>query len=113
MMQGKAEIGFHLRSVPYLRLLVLGPLTRRFLEWSPQSTFFVRHFALAGKVVIIDEVHSYDLYTGTLIDKLITTLEGLGCTVIVLSATLTRKRRGQIIAFGNDSQDDESIRAYL
>ena len=74
--------------------------------------FFVRHFALAGKVVIIDEVHSYDLYTGTLIDKLITTLEGLGCTVIVLSATLTRKRRGQIIAFGNDSQDDESIRAY-
>ena len=31
--------------------------------------FFVRHFALAGKVVILDEVHSYDLYTGTLIDK--------------------------------------------
>ena len=39
--------------------------------------FFVRHFALAGKVVILDEIHSYDLYTGTLIDKLITTLEGL------------------------------------
>jgi CRISPR-associated endonuclease/helicase Cas3 len=59
--------------------------------------FFVRHFALAGKVVILDEIHSYDLYTGTLIDKLITTLEGLGCTVIVLSATLTGKRRGQIV----------------
>jgi CRISPR-associated endonuclease/helicase Cas3 len=60
--------------------------------------FFVRHFALAGKVVILDEVHSYDLYTGTLIDKLITTLEGLGCTVIVLSATLTGQRREQIVA---------------
>ncbi len=60
--------------------------------------FFVRHFALAGKVVILDEVHSYDLYTGTLIDKLITTLEGLGCTVIVLSATLTGKRRGEIVS---------------
>lgn len=59
--------------------------------------FFVRHFALAGKVVILDEVHSYDLYTGTLIDKLITTLEGLGCTVIVLSATLTGRRRGQMV----------------
>ena len=59
--------------------------------------FFVRHFALAGKVVILDEVHSYDLYTGTLIDRLITTLEGLGCTVVVLSATLTGKRRGQIV----------------
>jgi CRISPR-associated endonuclease/helicase Cas3 len=64
--------------------------------------FFVRHFALAGKVVVLDEVHSYDLYTGTLIDKLITTLEGLGCTVIVLSATLTEKRREQIITGGTD-----------
>lgn len=60
--------------------------------------FFVRHFALAGKVVILDEIHSYDLYTGTLIDKLITTLEGLGCTVIILSATLTAKRRNQLLA---------------
>ena len=67
--------------------------------------FFVRHFALAGKVVILDEVHSYDLYTGTLIDKLITTLEGLGCTVIVLSATLTGKRRGQIVSCPDDASD--------
>lgn len=68
--------------------------------------FFVRHFALAGKVVILDEVHSYDLYTGTLIDKLITTLEGLGCTVIILSATLTGKRRGQIVAKSGHVQED-------
>ncbi|MBW2329903.1 MAG: CRISPR-associated helicase Cas3' [Deltaproteobacteria bacterium] len=68
--------------------------------------FFVRHFALAGKVVILDEVHSYDLYTGTLIDKLITTLEGLGCTVIVLSATLTGKRRGQIVSHPEDVEGE-------
>ncbi len=65
--------------------------------------FFVRHFALAGKVVILDEVHSYDIYTGTLIDKLITTLEGLGCTVIVLSATLTEKRREKIVSLQGDT----------
>lgn len=68
--------------------------------------FFVRHFALAGKVVILDEVHSYDLYTGTLIDKLIATLEGLGCTVIILSATLTGKRRGQIVAKSVNAPED-------
>ncbi len=68
--------------------------------------FFVRHFALAGKVVILDEIHSYDLYTGTLIDKLITTLEGLGCTVIVLSATLTGKRRGQMVSCPEDMMDE-------
>ncbi len=71
--------------------------------------FFVRHFALAGKVVILDEIHSYDLYTGTLVDKLITTLEGLGCTVIVLSATLTGKRRGQIVSCPDDAPDDTEL----
>lgn len=59
--------------------------------------FFVRRFALAGKVVILDEVHSYDLYTGTLVDRLIETLEALGCTVIVLSATLTGARLRQLV----------------
>ncbi len=71
--------------------------------------FFVRHFALAGKVVVLDEVHSYDLYTGTLIDKLITTLEGLGCTVIVLSATLTGKRRRQIVSCHDAASDDDGL----
>jgi len=74
--------------------------------------FFVRHFALAGKVVILDEIHSYDLYTGTLIDKLITTLEGLGCTVIVLSATLTGKRRAQILSCSTGDMKNEAERAY-
>lgn len=67
--------------------------------------FFVRHFALAGKVVILDEVHSYDIYTGTLIDNLIATLEGLGCTVIILSATLTEKRRNQILSVSGNGGD--------
>jgi len=71
--------------------------------------FFVRHFALAGKVVILDEIHSYDVYTGTLIDKLITTLEALGCTVIILSATLTGKRRGKIISCIEDGKEEADM----
>ena len=59
--------------------------------------YFLRAFGLAGKVIILDEVHSYDVYTGTLIDELIQLLVGIGCTVIVLSATLTRKRRTQLL----------------
>ena len=69
--------------------------------------FFVRHFALAGKVVILDEIHSYDLYTGTLIYKLTTTLEALGCTVIILSATLTGKRRRQLVPHAEKVTKDE------
>jgi len=74
--------------------------------------FFVRHFALAGKVVILDEVHSYDLYTGTLIDRLVEVLKGLGCTVIILSATLTSKRRGQMVPLPSDAETDPIERPY-
>lgn len=60
--------------------------------------FFVRRFALAGKVVILDEVHSYDVYTGSLVTALVRELLALGCTVIVLSATLTGARRRELLA---------------
>jgi len=59
--------------------------------------FFVRQFALAGKVIILDEVHSYDLYTGTLIKTLCEKLLPLGCTVVLLSATLTKDRKKDFV----------------
>ncbi len=58
---------------------------------------FVRSFGLAGKVVILDEVHSYDAYTGTLLDELVKELRKLHCTVIILTATLTTERRKKLI----------------
>lgn len=87
----------------------VGTIDQALLGIVAAKHFFVRHFALAGKVVILDEVHSYDLYTGTLIDKLITTLESLGCTVIVLSATLTGRRRDQIVSCSIDASDDAEL----
>jgi CRISPR-associated endonuclease/helicase Cas3 len=57
----------------------------------------LRLFALSGKVVVLDEVHSYDPYTSALVDQLIRWLLEVGCTVIVLSATLTAKRRREMI----------------
>lgn len=60
--------------------------------------FALRRFALAGKVVIVDEVHTYDMYTGTLIRHLCRELEALGCTVIILSATLTEKARCALLS---------------
>ena len=63
--------------------------------------FFVRQFGLAGKVVVIDEVHSYDFYTGTLIQSLCDKLLELGCTVIVLSATLDGARRAALLKSGD------------
>jgi CRISPR-associated endonuclease/helicase Cas3 len=68
--------------------------------------FFVRRFALAGKVVILDEVHSYDIYTGTLITALIRELVNLRCSVIILSATLTAARRRELLVAGGFSEPE-------
>lgn len=74
--------------------------------------FFVRRFGLAGKVVILDEIHSYDVYTGTLITRLIRELLALRCTVIVLSATLTLARRKELIEAGGGDPQEVVSTAY-
>ena len=75
----------------------VGTVDQALLAVVAAKHFFVRRFGLAGKVVILDEVHSYDFYTGTLIRVLCETLEKLGCTVILLSATLTPERRTALL----------------
>jgi len=69
---------------------------------------FMRTFGLAGKVVILDEVHSYDSYTGTILNELVKALRELQCTVIILSATLTNKQRHSILGvpFNNSEQKE-------
>lgn len=54
---------------------------------------FVRVFGLAGKTVILDEVHAYDTYTSKMLDRLLEWLAAVGASVILLSATLPSGRR--------------------
>jgi CRISPR-associated endonuclease/helicase Cas3 len=75
----------------------VGTIDQALLGIVAAKHFFVRQFGLAGKVVILDEVHTYDLYTGTLLDALVSRLRELQCTVILLSATLTKERRHQLL----------------
>jgi len=59
--------------------------------------FFVRLWGLAGKVVVIDEVHAYDVYMLGLIEELLAWLSSLGSSVVLLSATLPLERRRALI----------------
>ncbi len=62
---------------------------------------FVRLFGLAGKTVILDEVHAYDTYTSSILDRLVEWLSVLGSTVVILSATLPQQRRRELLeAYG-------------
>lgn len=72
---------------------------------------FVRAFGLAGKVVILDEVHTYDAYTSTLLDALVELLRQLGCTVIILSATLNQERRQNLLNRPTTARDYPLITA--
>jgi CRISPR-associated endonuclease/helicase Cas3 len=58
---------------------------------------FVRLFGLAGRTIIIDEIHAYDLYTSTLLERFLEWLALLGSPVIALSATLPMETRRRLI----------------
>lgn len=66
---------------------------------------FVRLWGLANKVVVLDEVHAYDAYTGGLIEMLLRWLKELGCSVILMSATLPDKKREALLRAWNVSAD--------
>jgi len=70
-----------------------GTIDQILMSVLPVKHFFLRNAALSDKVIILDEIHSYDAYTGGLIYKLVERLSELGSTVIILSATLSKKRR--------------------
>ena len=86
--------------------LILAPFGVGTIDQALMSVIAVRHsavraFGLAGKVVILDEVHSYDSYTSNLIDRLVRELRDLGATVIILSATLRSSSRRSLLGLSD------------
>src|SRR5699024_4894182 len=58
----------------------------------------LRLFGLAGKVLIIDEVHAYDMYMQRLLETLLEYHAGQGGSAIVLTATLAQSMRAALTA---------------
>jgi len=56
----------------------------------------LRQLSLASKVVVIDEVHSFDVYMGTFLDRALEWLGASGTPVVLLSATLPAARRADL-----------------
>lgn len=76
----------------------IGTIDQALLAVLQSKHFFVRLFGLAGKVVILDEIHAYDTYMQTLLARLLTWLAACGSTIILLSATLPARTRQALLS---------------
>ncbi|MFE1467155.1 CRISPR-associated helicase Cas3' [Nocardiopsis dassonvillei] len=77
----------------------------------------LRHLAMAGKVVVIDEAHAYDTYMNAYLDRALSWLGRYGVPVVVLSATLPAGRRRELAeaytgASGEGYEEIGKARAY-
>jgi len=76
--------------------VLMGALRARFAP--------LRVWGVADKVVIVDEVHAYDVYMSTLLYRLLEWLGALEVPVVVLSATLPAERKARLIASYSGSE---------
>jgi len=74
----------------------VGTVDQALLTILPVRHNFVRLWGLANRVVIFDEIHAYDAYTGALLVHLLRWLLALGSSVVLLSATLSPSVRSKL-----------------
>jgi len=91
----------------------VGTIDQALLAVLQTKHVFVRLFGLAGKCVILDEVHAYDTYMTTLMERLLRWLAALGCPVVLLSATLPKEKRLALLrAYAGDAVADPKEQPY-
>ena len=107
----EAQSWFTAKKRPLLAPFGVGTIDQNLLSVLQTKHWFVRLFGLAGKVVIFDEVHAYDAYMSTILERLLHWLAELDCTVILLSATLPDAKR-KALAKAYSGQEDIEYRRY-
>ena len=86
------------RKLAMLSNFAIGTVDQFLFSALKSKHLVLRHLGLAGKVVIIDEAHAYDVFMSSFLDKALEWMGALGVPIIVLSATLPSERRKDMLA---------------
>ncbi|GHJ47253.1 CRISPR-associated helicase/endonuclease Cas3 [Catellatospora sp. TT07R-123] len=99
--EGGTAIGVHDwlagRKRVMLSSFVIGTVDQLLFAALRAKHLALRHLGLAGKIVVVDEAHAYDVYMSQFLDRALEWLGAYGVPVIVLSATLPAQRRAALL----------------
>lgn len=85
------------RRLGILSNFVVGTVDQVLMMALQQRYSMLRHVGLAGKVVIFDEVHTFDTYSSDYLRSTIAWLGHYGVSVILMSATLPPHKRKELV----------------
>lgn len=75
----------------------VGTVDNLLLMGLKQKHLFLRHLGFSSKVIVLDEVHAYDTYMSSYLYKALKWLGAYHVPVVILSATLPKDKRNEII----------------
>lgn len=85
------------RKKSQLANFVVGTIDQLLFAGLKARHLMLRHLALAGKIVVLDEVHAYDVFMNSYLTKVLTWLGAYRVPVVALSATLPPDRRHELL----------------